>query len=99
MQLLTLKRKIENQFLGKLHLAQFNILCVAFLPDIFCRGNEFHFPLEHSKSDQIKTFGLGLEKLHLLTKQRGCRVRFDLWSFDGDHAFAKYRYFISKESN
>jgi len=34
----------------------------------------------------------GLEKVHRFVKQRGCRVRFDLWNFEGRHKYAEYRY-------
>jgi len=34
----------------------------------------------------------GLEKLHEATRERGCRLRVDMWSFEDDHAFAEYRY-------
>ncbi|XP_076801608.1 microfibril-associated glycoprotein 4-like [Clavelina lepadiformis] len=35
-------------------------------------------------------FWLGLENIYQLTKQRGCKLRVDLWSYDGDHVFAQY---------
>jgi len=33
----------------------------------------------------------GLNKLHQITKQGGCKLRVDLGSWDGDSAWAEYR--------
>jgi len=34
----------------------------------------------------------GLNKLHQITKQGGCKLRVDLGSWDGDSAWAEYRF-------
>ncbi|CAK8674371.1 unnamed protein product [Clavelina lepadiformis] len=45
-------------------------------------------------------FWLGLDKIHQLTKNRGCRLRIDLWKFDDDHRYAEYSTFqVEDESD
>ncbi|XP_076814710.1 ficolin-2-like isoform X2 [Clavelina lepadiformis] len=45
-------------------------------------------------------FWIGLDKIHEFTKNRGCKLRVDLWHFQDDHRFAEYNTFeIENESD
>ncbi|CAK8691660.1 unnamed protein product [Clavelina lepadiformis] len=44
-------------------------------------------------------YWLGLDKVHAITRGRGCKLRVDLWDFTNDHRFAEYSMFSVEDES